>query len=217
MSLTLLVAVPAISSSLTWPAAKLLSSGMDLSRITQWVAATLTRCQLVLVGLTTGIVGIQLLEAGDTLPAAIAVAGATFFAGIMWNEVLLDCPMKSTSRSIPDAYPAVLTAYYAVMTRTSRGLNLSSLALCIGATLGALVVQLLDPNIEKSGTIISLAIMVGLLAFSGTHTWPAAVRIGSGSADHSELNRIARPLGLKHLAFVASLLTVATIQIATLL
>jgi hypothetical protein len=145
---------------------------------------------------------------------AFVTAGAGFLLAVLWFDLMFDVQvLRHRAGDVPDGALTAVSAYYRRVTTSARPMNLLVGAV-MAATLAAIVAQIAADDAPSWAGWTSLALAAGAIGLAATHTFPTAVRLGTGTDSVDLQARLARSIGRDHLVCLAAMVSVLTIQLA---
>ena len=140
---------------------------------------------------------------------AFVAAGAGFLLAVLWFDLMFDVQ----ARHGPDeAALASIAAYYARVTTAARPMNRLVAAVML-ATLAAIVVQIAKGDDPAWVGWTSLGLVGAAVGVAGSHTVPAAVRLGTRRDDAEEQRGLARSILRDHLFCLTAIALVLAVQL----
>jgi len=135
---------------------------------------------------------------------AFVAAGAGFLLAVLWFDLMHDVQVRGNNADadLPEPVLASIAGYYARVTTGARPMN-RLVALAMLATLGGIVVEIvegLDPTWLPWTTLALAVLPIGL---AGGRTVPSAVRLGTRADPVAEQSRLARTIFGDHLVCLA--------------
>jgi hypothetical protein len=149
---------------------------------------------------------------------AFVAAGGGFLLAVLWFDLMFDVQARGhRDAELPEPVLASTAAYYRRVTTTARPMNLLVAAAMLG-TLAAVVVELVNDDVESWVAWTSLVLVVTALVIARTRTVPGAVRLGARRDTLVEQSRIARAIQREHVAcfvLIAALIVLQLVSAAT--
>lgn len=147
---------------------------------------------------------------------AFVAAGAGFLLAVLWFDLMHDVQVRGhdPDADLPESILASIAGYYARVTTGARPMN-RLIALTMGATLAAVVVEIvrgLEPVWVPWTTLVLVIVPIGL---AGRRTVPSAVRLGTRLDDVSGQARLARVIYGDHLFCLACIAMVLALQLGS--
>ena len=146
---------------------------------------------------------------------AFVSAGAGFLLAVLWFDLMFDVlVLRSRERMLPEDVLAPIAGYYGRVTREARRMN-KLVAGVMAGTLAAIVVQIARGDDPAWVGWASLALLAPAVVRAGTHTFPAAARLGAGHDPPELQSAIARSIFRDHVVMVPLIVAVIAIQFST--
>ena len=145
--------------------------------------------------------------------AAFVTAGAGFLLAVLWFDLMFDVQvLRRGEGALPAETLDSISAYYRRVTTDARPMN-RLVAATMLATLAAVVVELARADAPAGVGGASLALLAGAIGLAGTHTVPAAVRLGQGRDGDEVRSALARGVCRDHLLCLAAIAAVLVLQL----
>jgi hypothetical protein len=148
---------------------------------------------------------------------ALATAGAGFLLAVLWFDLMFDVQARGhRERELPNDARASIAAYYRRVATEASPMN-RLVAVAMLTTLAALVAEIAGEDVPAATAWASLALAVPAFAIAILHTIPAAARLGARGGTAAEQSALARSILRDHLACLALIVAVLTLQIGAAL
>jgi hypothetical protein len=144
-------------------------------------------------------------------PTVLIVAGCAFLAALLWHEILIEWPARSTA-DISSDDRAIISGYYRRMTVSHVRANQLALAAVASTVIAGLIVQVANADIPVWAAGVSALLLATIGALVASITWPAAKQLARNDG-LPQFTQLARRLWWLHCVAVLMLATVAVIQI----
>ena len=145
--------------------------------------------------------------------SAFVTAGAGFLLAVLWFDLMFDFQVRGRGRGdVPEQALASISAYYRRVTTAARPMNRLIAAVML-VTMAAIVVQIAAGDGPRWVGWASLALAGSAILLAGARTVPSAVRLGSGADPVGVQSRLATSIYRDHLACLAAIASVLTIQL----
>lgn len=145
---------------------------------------------------------------------AFAAAGAGFLLAVLWFDLMFDVQARSAPGAGPVEEPALasISAYYARVTTAARPMN-RLIACVMGATLAALVAEIVAGDGPDWMPWASLTLAASGIGLAAARTVPAAVSLGRRDGDTAAQSALARRILAEHLYCFAAIVCVIALQL----
>jgi hypothetical protein len=146
---------------------------------------------------------------------AFVAAGGGFLLAVLWFDLMFDVQTLRHRREaiLPEDVLASIAGYYRRVTTEAFPMN-RLVALVMAATVVAIVRELIDGDVSRSASAVSLVLAVGAIALAGTRTVPNAVRLGRREDTLPFQSQLARTTCRDHVACFAAIATLVAIQLS---
>jgi hypothetical protein len=146
---------------------------------------------------------------------AFVSAGAGFLLAVLWFDLMFDVQVARHAEGVlPDQVLASIADYYRRVTTEARPMN-RLVAAAMGATVAALVVELVDSVGPAWTRWSSLALAAAPIGLAGTRTVPNAVRLGTRADEPEQQSALARSILRDHLFCFGTIVALLAVQLAT--
>jgi hypothetical protein len=147
------------------------------------------------------------------LVTAFVTAGAGFLLAVLWFDLMFDVQvLRNRNRELPAEALESISAYYGRVTTAARPMNLL-IGTVMAGMLGAILAQIATDDVAGWASWASLGLGGSAIALAGTHTYPAAVRLGRRADPVPVQVRLARSIGRDHLLCLAAITSLLAIQL----
>jgi len=144
---------------------------------------------------------------------AFVTAGAGFLLAVLWFDLMFDVQvLRHRGRDLPADVLESISRYYRRVTTDARPMNLL-IGAVMAATLAAIAAQIAGGDTPDWAAWTSQALAGSAIGLAALHTFPAAVRLGAGSARPEAQSRLARSICRDHLACLAAIGALLAVQL----
>ena len=144
--------------------------------------------------------------------SAFVTAGVGFLLAVLWFDLMFD--VQVLRRGEPsEAAVGTISAYYRRVTTEARPMNML-VGTAMAATLATIVLQIVQGDDPAWVGWTSLALAAPAIALAALHTFPAAVRLGTGQDPSAARLELARSILRDHLLCLGAIAAVLAIQLA---
>jgi hypothetical protein len=145
---------------------------------------------------------------------AYVAAGGGFLLAVLWFDLMFDVQTLRHRREaiLPEDVLSSIAGYYRRVTTESFPMN-RLVALVMAATAVAVVVELVEGDVSRSASGLSLALVVAAIVLAGTRTVPNAVRLGRRKDTLPFQSQLARDTFRDHVACFAAIAALVAIQL----
>lgn len=144
----------------------------------------------------------------------LAGAGIGFLIAVLWFDLMFDVQTRRHSGSaLPAEVLASISAYYRRVTTEAHPMG-RLVAVVMGATLVALIVEIVESDGRRWTCWLSLAIALCAFGLTGARTLPNAVRLGRAADPLEVQTGCASAIYRDHLFSLAAMTVVLGLQIA---
>ncbi len=145
---------------------------------------------------------------------AFICAGAGFLLAVLWFDLMFDVQVLAhRTADVPEDVLASIAGYYRRVTTGAFPMN-RLIAVTMLATIAAVVVQIAQDDAPAWAGWLSLTAVLCAVGLAGSHTVPAARRLGARSDSVAEQSRLARAVCRDHVLCFAAIATALVIQLA---
>jgi hypothetical protein len=141
---------------------------------------------------------------------AVVTAGAGFLLAVLWFDLMFD--VQARRAPVTSEALASISAYYRRVTIQAFPMN-RLVALVMLATIGSLIVEVADDDVPRWASAVSLGLTLCACGLALGRTFRNGARLGSGRRAADEQALLARKMLADHLACLAAIVTVLTLQL----
>jgi hypothetical protein len=144
----------------------------------------------------------------------VATAGSGFLLAVLWFDLMFDVQARRRDRAdVSEEALASIAAYYARVTTAASPMN-RLVAAVMGATIGALGLQLAHGDVPRPLAGASLALGGSSVGLAATRTVPSAVRLGARTDPITVQSRLARSIYRDHVLCASAISALLALQLA---
>jgi hypothetical protein len=144
---------------------------------------------------------------------AFVAAGAGFLLAVLWFDLMFDVQVIGRSEPVlAEEVLASIAAYYGRVTTSARPMNRLVAAAMLG-TLAAIIVEIASGDEPGWLAWLSLGLAAGPILLAGSHTVPAAVRLGGRADPPERQSALARSILREHLLCFAGIAALLLVQL----
>ena len=140
-------------------------------------------------------------------------AGAGFLLAVLWFDLMFDVQVLGHGGDLPEDVLGSISAYYRRVTTSARPMN-RLVGGAMLATIASVCLQLARGDVPSWVAWASLALVVSPVLLAAVHTFPAAVRLGTGADGAGRRSQVARSICRDHLLCLAAVSSAMAIQLA---
>jgi hypothetical protein len=140
-------------------------------------------------------------------------AGAGFLLAVLWFDLMFDVQVARRGAKPPESALASIASYYRRVTTAARPMN-RLVAAAMLVTLGSIIAQIARAEHPHWLGWVSLVLAAAPITLAGTHTVPAAVRLGSRRDPIPHQADLARAILRDHLLCAGLILALLVVELA---
>ena len=145
---------------------------------------------------------------------ALTTAGAGFLLAVLWFDLMFDVQCRPHRDAVlPPEVLDSIAAYYRHVTTKARPMN-RLIALAMFVTIGAIVGEIAECDVQRWVAWISLALVVGAVGLAGARTVRNAIRLGGQADDAAEQSALARSILRDHVICFTAVMVTLVLQLA---